>query len=250
MAILSNTSPLYGATGVVGGLLLRTIHGKTVASVYVRPRKQRKTSALQQLTRSRFAEASRKAKALLLDMEMYEYYKRKAKTLGLGSAYTAAVTDVMRGSESAAAEAISPSRKAVPPSLTLLRAKGGRGAGIRKADDVRKPLALVVSAVDSGQAAKREGVVRPCGALGSRRWEGRNQNRKRQLMMRIGRCGYWGTERLGQGADLRRVFMNWESVSNRVDSTEWGGVWRQVHRKRGLFWKDRLKKEPIIGNTS
>lgn len=96
MATISNTSPLYGATGVVGGLLLRNINGKTVVSMYVPPKKRKNISALQQLTRNRFAEASQKAKALLRDFEVYTYYKAKAKKLGVGSAYTAAVTDIMR----------------------------------------------------------------------------------------------------------------------------------------------------------
>lgn len=159
MAILSNTSPLYGATGVVGGLLLRSINGKTVVSVYVPPKKRRKTSALQQLTRSRFAEASQKVKALLRDIETYEYYKRKAKKLGGGNAYTAALTDLMRRSEPAAADAISPAPE-------LLRAKRGQKSGIRKAGRVSKPVALTRCGMVESLSVKRDSVVRFRGAPG------------------------------------------------------------------------------------
>jgi|GEM_PF-598253 len=98
MAVLSNTSPLFGVTGLIGNLVFRTIHGQTVISAYQPPRKRRhkKVSELQQLTRSTFAEASKYAKGITRDPVKYEKYKRKAKKMGLSSAYTAAVTEYMR----------------------------------------------------------------------------------------------------------------------------------------------------------
>lgn len=96
MARIPTTSPLYGAQGLVGGLLFRTVGGKTVVSAYEGPRKKRKQSELQQLTRSRFAEATRYAKGIMRDPVKYEYYKKKAKKLGVTSAYTAAITEFMR----------------------------------------------------------------------------------------------------------------------------------------------------------
>lgn len=95
MAILAATSPLYGAQGLVGGLLFRTIDGRTVVSSY-EARSQKKESALQRRTRSRFAEASKYAKVVLRDPVKREYYRKKAKQLRLTSAYTAAITDFMR----------------------------------------------------------------------------------------------------------------------------------------------------------
>ncbi len=99
MAILSTTSPLHGATGLIGNIILRTIDGKTVASVYNQPSRRkmkRRETELQKLYRARFAEASRYAKEALRDIDTYEYYKRKAKKLGVPNAYTAAITDFMR----------------------------------------------------------------------------------------------------------------------------------------------------------
>ncbi len=99
MAILSSTSPLQGAKGLVGGLMFRTVDGKTVVSAYNKPDKRkmkRRETELQRLYRLRFAEASRYAKEVLCDIDTYEYYKRKAKKLGVGSAYAAVITDFLR----------------------------------------------------------------------------------------------------------------------------------------------------------
>jgi len=99
MAILSPTSPLQGITGLLGGLIFRTIDGKTVVSAYSQPSRKkmkRKETELQKMTRTRFADASKYAKSIMRDPVKYEYYKRKAKKLGVSSAYTAAITDFMR----------------------------------------------------------------------------------------------------------------------------------------------------------
>jgi len=99
MAILSSTSPLCGVKGLLGGLMFRTIDGKTVVSTYNKPdrrRMKRKETELQRIYRSRFAEAARYAKEAVSDIDTYEYYKRKAKKLGVPNAYTAAITDFMR----------------------------------------------------------------------------------------------------------------------------------------------------------
>ena len=99
MAILSPTSPLHGANGLIGGIIFRTIDGKTIVSAYNPPdrrKMKRKETELQRIYRSRFAEASRYAKEALKDIDTYEHYKRKAKKLGVPNAYTAAITDFMR----------------------------------------------------------------------------------------------------------------------------------------------------------
>jgi len=99
MAILSSSSPLQGLTGLIGNTMFRTVNGKTVVSHYRKPDKRkakRKETELQKLYRARFAEASRYAKEALRDIDTYEYYKRKAKKLGVPNAYTAAITDYMR----------------------------------------------------------------------------------------------------------------------------------------------------------
>lgn len=99
MAKISPPSPLYGASGMIGGLIFRTYNGKTIVSAYD-PQKASKrnsrTSPLQNLTRSRFAEATKFAKSISRDEEAYEYYKKMAVELGVTSAYTAAITDYMR----------------------------------------------------------------------------------------------------------------------------------------------------------
>ncbi len=90
---------LQGLSGLIGNTLFRTVNGKTVVSHYRKPDKRkakRKETELQKLYRARFAEASRYAKEALRDIDTYEYYKRKAKKLGVPNAYTAAITDYMR----------------------------------------------------------------------------------------------------------------------------------------------------------
>lgn len=99
MAILSPTSPLHGANGLIGGIIFRTVGDKTIVSAYNPPSRKkmkRKETELQRIYRARFAEASRYAKEALRDIDTYEYYKRKAKKLGVPNAYTAAITDFMR----------------------------------------------------------------------------------------------------------------------------------------------------------
>jgi len=96
MAILPNASPLFGITGLVGNLMFRSINGKTVVSAYTPPRKRKKISELQQLMRQRFADAAKYAKEVTRDPVKREQYRRKAKKLGVSSAYTAAITDYMR----------------------------------------------------------------------------------------------------------------------------------------------------------
>ena len=83
-------------TGIVDVLLLRNINGKTVVSAYEAKTKRKKVSALQQRTRSTFAEASQYAKTVTRNPAKYEHYKKLAKKLGVSSAYTAAITDFMR----------------------------------------------------------------------------------------------------------------------------------------------------------
>lgn len=98
MARIPNTSPLFGAQGLIGGLIFRTVGDKTVVSQYEPPSKAKRKhqSELQRLTRTRFAEASRHAKHILRDQTTYTYYKKRAKKLGVSSPYTAAITDYMR----------------------------------------------------------------------------------------------------------------------------------------------------------
>lgn len=98
----TTTNPLLqGMNGVIGGLLFRNVQGRTVVSTYrselSRSQKKRQ-STLQQLNRNRFKEASRYARAMMLNPEMKAYYWQKAKKLKLPNAYTAAIADFMRKS--------------------------------------------------------------------------------------------------------------------------------------------------------
>jgi hypothetical protein len=56
-----------------------------------------KQSLRQQLTRQSFKDATVYAKAVTRDPEKKAYYVKKAKTIGVRSAYSAAISDYMRG---------------------------------------------------------------------------------------------------------------------------------------------------------
>ena len=56
-----------------------------------------KQSCRQRLTRMNFKDATVYAKAVTRDREKKAYYVRKAKTIGVRSAYSAAISDYMRG---------------------------------------------------------------------------------------------------------------------------------------------------------
>lgn len=119
MAIVSRNCLLNGMKGVIGGLVFRRMNGKTVVSRHVpRLKKQQNVSALQQQTRTTFAEATRYAKVVTRDPVRYAHYKALAKKLKLSSAYTAAITDFMRKAKAArAVEALVPATPVVLPVL-------------------------------------------------------------------------------------------------------------------------------------
>lgn len=88
-------SPLEGLSGTLGDLIFRTWNGKTFVNPKPNRFKKRKQSTAQQSTRTRFSEASFRAKLMLRDPAMREQYQRKALELKLPNAYTAALRDEM-----------------------------------------------------------------------------------------------------------------------------------------------------------
>jgi hypothetical protein len=95
MAIIKNNIVMEGVSGMLGDVVVfRQLRGKTIMAN--KPRKPRFQSDLQRGNRHRFREASAFAKQAVLDPEKKEYYKAKARKLGLPNAYTAALTDYMR----------------------------------------------------------------------------------------------------------------------------------------------------------
>lgn len=86
------------ARGPLGKVVyFKQLRGKTVMCNWPRkPDKSRQTDA-QRVTRHTFKEAAQYAKNVLKnDPALKAYYGRKAKSLGLPNAYTAALTDYMR----------------------------------------------------------------------------------------------------------------------------------------------------------
>jgi hypothetical protein len=95
MAIIKNNIVMEGVSGMLGDVVVfRQLRGKTIMAN--KPRKPRFQSDLQRENRHRFRAASAFAKQAMLDPEKKEYYKVKARKLGLPNAYTAALTDYMR----------------------------------------------------------------------------------------------------------------------------------------------------------
>jgi hypothetical protein len=90
-------NPISGhMRGTLGGVVFRQLRGKTVVSNT--PRRIKKESVTQKQNRSKFRDASRWAKAQLLDPQKKSFYAAKAKKLKLPNAYTAAISDYMRKS--------------------------------------------------------------------------------------------------------------------------------------------------------
>ena len=96
MAKLSKNSPLNGISGTLGGdLLFSQMGGKTIVSM--KPQTCKKSSSAQKKTRGKFKEATEFSKAQMKDPARKEYYRKIAKRLKLPNAYTAAITEYMRG---------------------------------------------------------------------------------------------------------------------------------------------------------
>jgi metal-dependent hydrolase (beta-lactamase superfamily II) len=94
MATLSPSSIMYGASGLVGGLIFRQINGKTVVSAYHSPRPKR--TELQRVFNDKMRLAAWHARAAMLNPATRAHYEKKKKRLNVSSAYTAACTDFLR----------------------------------------------------------------------------------------------------------------------------------------------------------
>ena len=98
--VIANNALWKGARGSLDGLVFQTCGDKVI--VRSRPQKRKvpvwKQSPRQRQTRSNFKEATAYAKMVTRqDPEKKAYYAKKAKIIGVRSAYSAAISDYMRG---------------------------------------------------------------------------------------------------------------------------------------------------------
>jgi hypothetical protein len=97
--VIANNALWKGARGSLGGLVFQSWGDKVIVRSESRRRKVPvcKQSRRQQVTRMNFRDATVYAKAVTRDREKKAYYARKAKAIGVRSAYSAAISDYMRG---------------------------------------------------------------------------------------------------------------------------------------------------------
>lgn len=97
--VIANNALWKGARGSLGGVVFQTWGDKVIVRSRPSVRKVpiEKQSRRQLLTRLNFKDATVYAKAVTRDPEKKAYYVKKAKTIGVRSAYSAAISDYMRG---------------------------------------------------------------------------------------------------------------------------------------------------------
>ena len=97
--VIANNALWKGARGSLGGVVFSTWGDKVIvrSTPTVRKVPVSKQSRRQQLTRLNFKDASVYAKAVTKDPVKKAYYAKKAKVIGVRSAYSAAISDYMRG---------------------------------------------------------------------------------------------------------------------------------------------------------
>ena len=97
--VIENNALWRGARGSLDGLVFQPWGDKVIVRTKPRVRKVPvwKQSERQQRTRRNFKDATVYAKTVTRDREKKAYYARKAKAIGVRSAYSAAISDYMRG---------------------------------------------------------------------------------------------------------------------------------------------------------
>ena len=97
--VIENNALWKGARGSLDGLVFQSWGNKVIVRTKPRERKVPvwKQSERQQRTRRNFKDASAYAKMVTRDREKKVYYAKKAKAIGVRSAYSAAISDYMRG---------------------------------------------------------------------------------------------------------------------------------------------------------
>jgi hypothetical protein len=98
--VIGNNALWKGARGKLDGLVFQTVDGKVI--VRTKPEYKKvpveKQSRRQQMTRRNFRDATVYAKSVTRwNPEKRAYYAKKAKIIGVRSAYSAAISDYMRG---------------------------------------------------------------------------------------------------------------------------------------------------------
>jgi hypothetical protein len=97
--VIENNALWKGARGSLDGLVFQSVGDKVIVRTKPRVRKVPvwKQSERQQRTRRNFKDATVYAKSVTRDREKKAYYAKKAKAIGVRSAYSAAISDYMRG---------------------------------------------------------------------------------------------------------------------------------------------------------
>lgn len=97
--VIENNALWKGARGSLGGLVFQTVGDKVIVRTEPRVRKVpvEKQSELQRRTRMNFKEAAAFAKMVTRDKARKAYYAQLAKVIGVRSAYSAAISEFMRG---------------------------------------------------------------------------------------------------------------------------------------------------------
>lgn len=97
--VIENNALWRGARGSLGGLVFQSWGDKVIVRTEPRERKVpvSRQSERQRQTRVNFKDAAVYAKRVTRDREQKAYYARKAKAIGVRSAYSAAISDYMRG---------------------------------------------------------------------------------------------------------------------------------------------------------
>jgi hypothetical protein len=97
--VIENNALWRGARGSLDGLVFQSWGDKVIVRTKPRERKVPvwKQSERQQRTRRNFKDATVYAKTVTRDREKKAYYAKKAKAIGVRSAYSAAISDYMRG---------------------------------------------------------------------------------------------------------------------------------------------------------
>jgi hypothetical protein len=98
--VIANNALWRGARGSLDGLVFQSVGDKVIVRTKPRARKVPvwKQSERQQLTRRNFKDATVYAKMVTRwNAEKKAYYAKKAKIIGVRSAYSAAISDYMRG---------------------------------------------------------------------------------------------------------------------------------------------------------
>lgn len=120
MAIVFENELTQGLRGRVGkSLVFKKISGRTFATRRACKPDKTKATVAQRRTRTNFKMAIDWARRTVNDPVRKEYYKQRARELGLTNAYTAAITDYMRSGVSRSGAEVIKQAQAIPGALQI-----------------------------------------------------------------------------------------------------------------------------------